>query len=95
MDAQVKISPGRQAREFRKARIKYLLGIVKGKKGWKDAFFLGYPEFDTAKGNGIINNGFVGKTNDPDLLAALEVWIPKIQLEKPDWFTKSENLDQA
>lgn len=95
MDTQGKIRPGRQARVYRKDRIKSLLEVVKGCRGWRVAFIEDYEDFDSAEGANLLSMGVLGRTDDPDLLAALEVWIPKIQKEQPDWFTKSENLAQA
>ncbi|NBB18811.1 hypothetical protein GVN20_05530 [Runella sp. CRIBMP] len=95
MDTQGKIRPGRQARIFRKERIKELLSVVKGLWGWRSAFLVAYPEFDSAEGGSLLTMGVLGRTDDPDLLAALEIWIPKIQKEQPDWFTKSETLPQS
>lgn len=90
MDTQEEIGLGRQAREFRKARITCLLSVVKGFKGWREAFWEVYPAFNTPVGNNLINNGMAGKTSNPDLLAALEEWIPQVEQSQPDWFQKMD-----
>ncbi|WP_273210740.1 hypothetical protein [Runella zeae] len=89
MDTQGKIMPGRQAKQWRRDRIKTLISDVKGSRGWRPAFIQDNPGFDSAEGVNLISMGVLGRTDNPDLLAALEVWIPKILEEKPDWLKKS------
>lgn len=89
MDTQEIIRPGRQARLWRKDRIKTLLKTVKGCRGWRPAFIEEHPAFDSAEGASLLHQGVLGKTDDPDLLAALEIWIPKILESKPDWLQKT------
>ena len=95
MDAQEDFVPGRQGILLRKARIKDLLQNVKGSRKWTRAFIEEFPAFDTKEGGGLLLSGMQGRTDDPALLAALEIWIPKILEEQPDWLiTKSETLPQ-
>ena len=95
MDTHGEIMPGRQAREFRKARIQTLLEMFRHKKGWREAFFTKYPQFNNTQGVSMINSGFGARTSNYELWAALEAWVVIVLDEKPDWFTKSESLVQA
>ena len=90
MYAEKKLKPGREAKEYRKARIMELIGKVKGNRGWRSAFVEAYPEFDTVEGARLMTTGLDGRTADPDLLAALEEWIPQVEQSQPDWFQKMD-----
>ncbi len=90
MYTEQKIKPGREARQWRKDRIKTLLAVVKGVRGWRTAFLEMYPEFNTAEGTSLLSTGLSGRTDDPDLLAALEEWIPQVEQSQPDWFQKMD-----
>lgn len=80
--------PGREARAFRKARIHTLIRVLVGNKGWRKAFLTEYPIFDNSEGAYLLMRATSGATDDPDLLKALEEWVPKILEKKPDWFVK-------
>lgn len=78
-------------RKWRRGRIKSLLEAVKGCRGWRPAFIEEHESFDSAEGANLLSMGVLGRTDDPDLLAALEVWIPKILEEKPEWLKAKQS----
>jgi hypothetical protein len=80
--------PGRASKEVRRARMFALIKVVMGNRNWRNEFYLAYPKFDNKDGINLINYATRGKSSDPDLLAALEEWIPRIQAEQPEWFVK-------
>ncbi|WP_028665912.1 hypothetical protein [Runella zeae] len=84
---------GREARTYRRQRIHSLIRTVVGNTGWRKAFLQAYPDFDTAQGAYLLSRATNGSTDDPDLLAALEEWIPRIQDEKPEWFVKQVSVE--
>lgn len=79
---------GRQARTYRRNRIHELIRIVVGNNGWRKAFLTEFPHFDNSEGVYLLGRATNGQTDDHVLLQALEVWIPQIQKEQPDWFVK-------
>lgn len=85
--------PGREARAFRKARIHTLIRVLVGNKGWRKAFLTEYPIFDNSEGAYLLMRATAGATDDPDLLKALEEFVPKVIIEKPDWFVKQISVE--
>ena len=85
--------PGIEARTYRRGKIKMYASIVKNNRGWRAAFKKEHPNFDNGEGERLLNRATRGATDSPELYEALKVWIPKIQTEQPEWFTKQLAID--
>lgn len=84
---------GKEAKEDRRRQIHKLILIVHGNRHWRDEFCKAYPEFDNKDGINLLNYATRGRADAPELLAALQAWIPKIQAEQPEWFVKQLAID--
>lgn len=84
-----KLSVSDDKHAFGESIVSRLPETVKSCRGWRLAFIEEHPAFDSVEGSLLLHQGVSGKTDDPDLLAALEIWITKIQETKPDWLQKT------
>lgn len=84
---------GAKARNERKKRILELVTVVKGNRGWRDAFLVDFPHFQSKEGTRIMNLSTSGNTDDVELLRCLEIFVPKVLKEQPEWFVKQLTVE--
>jgi hypothetical protein len=87
------IRPGRTAKIERRKEIHSYANIMRGNRRWRDEFCKDNPAFDNADGLRLLYAASRGRADDPSLLEALRVWVPKIQAEQPEWFVKQLAID--
>lgn len=83
-----KIPIGREAIKLRRQRIAELNLVVKGNRGWKEAFVEMFPQFDTIEGGKLLTSSTRGNCEDTELLRCYEIFIPWVQENQPEWFVK-------
>ncbi|TDB64376.1 hypothetical protein [Arundinibacter roseus] len=83
---------GIEGKRARRQRIKELISTVKGNRGWRKGFTDRYPAFDSLSGSSLLTLAQQGRTDDPELLKAIEEWIPFVIETQPDWFIKQNHL---
>lgn len=93
MEKKKSILIGSKARNERKKRILLLVTVVKGNRGWRDAFLEDFPHFNNKYGLRIMNLSTNGNTDDVEFLRCLEIFIPKVQKEQPAWFVKQLTVE--
>ncbi len=93
MAKKTKVLIGAKARTERKQKILELVTVVKGNRGWRDAFLGEFPHFQSKDGVRLMNLSTNGKTDDVELLRCLEIFVPKVLKEQPDWFVKQLTVE--
>lgn len=93
MAKKTKILIGSKARIDRKKRILELVTVVRGNRGWRDAFLQEFQHFQNKDGLRIMNLSTKGNTDDVEFLRCMELFIPKVQKEQPEWFVKQLTVE--
>ena len=83
-----KILIGKEAIDKRKQRIAELVNVVKGNRGWREAFFDKFPEYNSVEGVRILDRCTRGSCDEVHIVTCLEEFIPWVEETKPEWFVK-------